>query len=78
MVLLSAAVWAVHRRQQLGGPREEGGWVGDCISGLGQRYPSKITSFQDHWGGGGFKWSGCNVRLRLWLRLPHGGGAGGG
>ena len=19
----------------------------------------------------GFKWSGCNVRLRLWLRLPH-------
>ena len=19
----------------------------------------------------GFKWSGCNVRIRLWLRLPH-------
>ena len=20
---------------------------------------------------GGFKWSGCSVRIRLWLRLPH-------
>ena len=23
-------------------------------------------------GGGGLKWSGCNVRISLWPRLPHG------
>ena len=31
-----------------------------------------VTSTLPSQGGGSFKWSGCNVRIGLWLRLPHG------
>ena len=44
-----------------------------------QRRRCKILAISlSHWkgrgggqGGQGFKWSGCIVRIRLWLRLPH-------
>ena len=36
------------------------------VGGSGQ------TTIGERWGGGGFKWSGCIIRIRLWLRLPHG------
>ena len=32
----------------------------------------RILGAEPDWVSKGLKWSGCNVRIRLWLRLPHG------
>ena len=41
------------------------------IQGGGQHLQMSGSYPQVWGGGGGFKWSGCKVRIRRWLRLPH-------